>query len=86
MGGRLPPHRKFHAPHSALAADELPRADALYRVARQLAFSYALIACVRAMVGELEIKVGKAMLAPVRLQVGGIGGEYVQKEPSVGVA
>ena len=63
----------------------LPRADALYRVAGQLDPSYAYIALISAVVGELKVHVDKAELAACGGQVGGIYGKYVQQESSVGV-
>ena len=77
--------RELHAPDSALAADELACADLGYGVVGQFARSHALAVYVRAMVGELEVKVGKAKLAAGSGQVGGIGGDDVQEESPVGV-
>ena len=69
LGGRLPRGGEFRAPDSALSADKLPRADAVYRVIGQLALNHALVPCVCAVVGELEVQVGIADFAPVRRQI-----------------
>ena len=83
---RLGEDGELRAPKPARSDDELPRADALYRVIGQRALGNAPIAYARAVVGEVEVKVDKAELSPDRRQVGGIGGEYVQEEPRVRIA
>ena len=65
---------------------KLACADAVYGIWGQIAGSHALIAYARAVVGELEVQVGKAKLAAGGGQVGGVGGEYVQEETGVRVA
>ena len=70
----------FSAPQLPFAADELPRAYALYRVGRQRRYRNAPVIRRFAPFFEPEVPVVKSVFLPDGGKVARVGGDYVQEE------